>query len=205
MARIDFDTRNIGKNIADDAEFELPANIHAAPGQTLSLPQRYGINKGESPPIIFDRFPGWTDADARTELERLWTEEEWPSRINQFLTKVTGVQTEAQNRMTSAAWRMEKALQVAEGDYTDAAVVAELAKKADCRAKSNAREAEIKEALLARKHPDYWPDDTKWDCELRLFASRGEISETHGPGATIQVLAKRAKDTFGITNPGSGL
>jgi hypothetical protein len=205
MARIDFDTRNIGKNIADDAEFELPAHAHAAPGQNLSLPERFGINKGENPPIIFDRFPGWTDADAKIELERLWTEEEWPSRINQFLTKVIGVQSEAQARMTSSAWRMERALQVAEGDYTDAAVVAELAKKADCRAKSNAREAEIKEALVARTHPDNWPDETRWDCELRLFASRGEISETHGVGATTQVLAKRAKDKYGITDPGSGL
>lgn len=205
MARIDFDTRNIGKNIADDAEFELPAEVHTAPGQNLSLPQRFGINKGENPPIIFDRFPGWTDADAKTELERLWTEEEWPSRISQFLTAVTAVQSEAQDRMVNSAWRMEKALQVAEGDYTDAAVVVELAKKADCRAKSNAREAEIKEALLAKKHPDYWPDPIRWDCELRLFASTGEISETHGSGATKDVLAKRAEDTFGVTDPGSGL
>jgi hypothetical protein len=205
MARIDFDTRNIGKNIADDAEFELPAHVHAATGQTLSLPQRYGINKGENPPIIFDRYPGWTDTDAKTELERLWTDDEWPSRIVQFLSAVASVQEEANYRMSESSWRMEKAMEVAEGDYTEAGLVAELAKKADCRAKSNAREAEIKVALLAKKHPDYWPDTKIWDCALGEYSGQGEISKLHGPGATKENLAKRVEDDFGVTDPGSGL
>lgn len=205
MARIDFDTKNIGKSIADDAEFELPKEVHAAPGQNLSLPQRFGINKSEDPPIIFDRFPGWTDADARTELERIWIEDVWPSRIAQFLSDCDHVKSEAGYRMDEARWRMEKALQLAGGDYTDPAVVAELALKADCRTQSNNREAEIKAALLARKHHDDWPDPVKWDCALGEFASPMEINELHGRGSTKETLAKRASEEFGVDDPGSGL
>jgi hypothetical protein len=205
MARINFDTKNIGMSIADDAEFELPAGVHAAQGQNLSLPQRYGINKGENPPIIFDRFPGWTDADARTELERLWTEDAWPNRINQFIMLCDQVKGEADYRMTESSWRMERAIQLAGGDYTDAVVVAELALKADCRAKSGAREELLKEALLARKHPDDWPDPTRWDCALGYYASTPDISELHGKGTTKETLAKRAEDDFGVTDPGSGI
>jgi hypothetical protein len=205
MARIDFDTKNIGKSIADDAEFELPAHVHAAPGQNLSLPQRFGINKGENPPIIFDRFPGWTDAVARTELERLWTDDAWPTRIALFIQACDSIKGEADYRMTESSWRMEKALQVAEGDYTDAAVVVELAKKADCRAKSGMRETKIKEALIARIHPDDWPDPQQWDCALGYYASVVSISELHGKGTTKENLTTRAEDEFGVTDPGSGL
>ena len=61
MAKIDFDTKNIGKQIHDDGEFDLPANLHSGVGQDLGLPSRFGINKSEDPIVIFDRFPGWTD------------------------------------------------------------------------------------------------------------------------------------------------
>ena len=67
MARIDFDTRNTGKQIHDAGEYEIPPELHQAEDQNLALPQRFGINKSENPPIIFDRFPGWSDADAKKE------------------------------------------------------------------------------------------------------------------------------------------
>jgi hypothetical protein len=205
MARIDFDTKNIGKNIANDAEFELPANIHAAPGQTLSLPQRYGINKGENPPIIFDRYPGWTDTDARTELEKLWTDDVWPARIQSYLHAAEAVKGEAAYRLSESIWEMDRALEVAEGDYTDAGVVTVMEKRADCRAKSNAREVKIKEALVARTHPDDWPDNLQWDCALGNYASVVEVEELHGIGTTKESLAAQAEDRYGITDPGSGL
>ena len=85
MAKIDFDTKNIGKQIHDDGEFELPANLHSGVGQDLTLPSRFGINKSEDPIIIFDRFPGWTDDAVKTELNRIWETDVWPGRVSQFL------------------------------------------------------------------------------------------------------------------------
>ena len=205
MARIDFDTRNTGKQIHDDGEYEIPAELHQADGQNLGLPQRFGINKSEDPPIIFDRFPGWSDADAKTEMERIWEQDEWPSRVAQFIQACEMVKSEANQRMQNAAWRLEKALSINENDYTHADVVAELAKRQDTRDKSNAREADIKTALLARKHPDEWPDSNKWDCALGAYAAIPEIKELHGHGTSKEVQLQHAKDAYSVEDPGSGL
>jgi len=205
MAKIDFDSRQIGKQIHDGGEYDIPANLHQNVDQTLSLPQRYGINKSENPPIIFDRFPGWSDDDAKTELERIWSEDEWPSRVSEFLQLAHMVKSEANQRMQNAAWRLEKALTINGNDYTHADVVAQLDKRADTRAKSNAREDEMKAALLARKHPDDWPDPVKWDCALGLDSSIPEVKALHGWGQSKEIVAKTAKDDYSIEDPGSGL
>ena len=205
MAKIDFDSRQIGKQIHEDGDYDLPANLHQNVDQTLSLPQRYGINKSEDPPIIFDRFPGWSDADAKTEMERIWSDDEWPSRMSEFIQTTEMIKSEANQRMQNADWRLERALTVNDNDYTHADVVAELDKRADTRAKSNARENEIKEALLARKHPDDWPDPVKWDCALGFYSAVPEVKELHGWGQSKELVSKFVKDKYGIEDPGTGL
>jgi len=205
MANIDFDSRNIGKKIHADGEFLIPADLHSMPGQDLTLPQRYGINKSENPPIIFDRFPGWTDVDALAELNRLWAEDEWPNRVSAFMTKVGEVKQEAAYRLDGAYWKYERAIERNGGDHTHADVVAEQAKRDDCRAKSGAREVELKEALLARSHPDDWPSVERWACDLKEFASHPDVSELTAAGKSKAQQLEDAKTHFGIEDPGSGL
>jgi len=131
MAKIDFDTKNIGKQIHDGGEFDLPANLHSGEGQDLTLPSRYGINKSEDPVIVFDRFPGWTDTAAQTELDRIWTDDIWPGRVSQFLAASEQIKAEANARFREAGWKLEKALDTAEGDWTHADVTAVLADRAE--------------------------------------------------------------------------
>lgn len=205
MARIDFDSRNLGKKIHDDGEYEIPPELHAGVGQDLSLPQRFGINKSENPPIIFDRFPGWSDSEVTEELDRIWKEDVWPTRVGTFMQEIGMIKQEAAYRLDGAYWLYERALERAKGDHTDADVVAEQEKRDDCRAKSGAREVELKEALMARTHPEDWPATDRWNCALGAFASNPDISELTAPGKSKTQILKDAKDQYGIEDPGSGL
>ena len=204
MAKIDFDTKNIGKQIHDDGEFDLPPHLHSGEGQDLTLPSRFGINKSEDPVIVFDRFPGWTDTAAQTELDRIWTDDIWPGRVSQFLAAAEQIKAEANARFREAGWKLEKALDTAEGDWTHADVTAVLADRAECRAKSGEHEVKIKEALLARKHPDDWPNTDGWTCPL--IDKTKPVQDGSDTAASIAATkAVRVKDEFGVEDPGSGL
>ena len=204
MAKIDFDTKNIGKQIHDDGEFDLPAHLHVGEGQDLSLPSRFGINKSEDPVIIFDRFPGWTDTAAQTELDRIWEGDIWPGRVSQFLAATEQIKAEANARFRESGWRLEKALDTAGGDYSHADVVAALADRAECRTKSGEHEQKIKDALVARKHPDDWPSPDAWTCPLadEYKPAQDGTDTTAGIAAT---KAARLESDWGVTDPGSGL
>ena len=204
MAKIDFDTKNIGKKIHDDGEFDLPAHLHSGEGQDLTLPSRYGINKSEDPVIIFDRYPGWTDAAAKTELDRVWAEDVWPSRISLFLAATEQIKAEANARFRESGWKLEKALDTAGGDWSHADVVAALADREACRTKSGEHEQKIKEALMARKHPDDWPSPNDWTCPLAdQHKPLQDGSDTAESIAATK--ADRAKNEWGVEDPGSGL
>ena len=204
MAKIDFDTKNIGKQIHDDGEFDLPAHLHSGEGQDLTLPSRYGINKSEDPVIVFDRFPGWTDDAAKAELDRIWTEDVWPSRVSQFLAATEQIKAEANARFRESGWKLEKALDTAEGDWTHADVTAALADRAECRTKSGEHEQKIKDALVARKHPDDWPAIDGWTCPLA--DQHKPVQDGSDTAAGIAATkASRVKADFDVDDPGSGL
>jgi len=204
MAKIDFDTKNIGKQIHDDGEFDLPANLHSGEGQDLSLPSRFGINKSENPPIIFDRYPQWTDAAVRIELDRIWEVDIWPGRVSQFLAASEQIKAEANARFRESGWQLEKALDLAAGDWTHEKVVAALADRASCRTKSGEHEQKIKDALVARKHPDDWPNPIDWACPLadEYKPAQDGTDTVEGIAAT---KATRIKLQFDVDDPGSGL
>jgi hypothetical protein len=204
MAKIDFDTKNIGKQIHDDGEFDLPAHLHSGEGQDLTLPSRFGINKSEDPVIIFDRFPNWTDAAVKIELERIWTYDVWPGRVSEFLGDTEQIKAEANARFREAGWKLEKALDTAAGDWTHDDVVAALADRAECRAKSGEHEQLIKDALVARKHPDDWPEPDAWICPL--MDKNKPVQDGSDTDAGIAATkAARVKADFGVEDPGSGL
>ena len=204
MAKIDFDTKNIGKQIHDDGEFDLPAHLHSGDGQDLTLPSRFGINKSEDPVIIFDRFPGWTDDAVKTELNRIWETDVWPGRVSQFLAAAEQIKAECSARFRESGWKLEKALDTAAGDWTHADVVAALADRAECRAKSGEHEQLIKDALVARKHPDDWPGPQEWTCPLaENYKDVAAGSDTEAGIAATK--AARIKATYDVDDPGSGL
>jgi hypothetical protein len=204
MAKIDFDTKNIGKQIHDDGEFDLPANLHSGVGQDLGLPSRFGINKSEDPIVIFDRFPGWTDDTVKIELERMWTTDIWPGRVSQFLAATEQIKAEANARFREGGWKLEKALDIAAGDWTHDDVVAALADRAECRAKSGEHEEAIKTALVARKHPDDWPSPSDWSCPLMdTFKAPDMGADTES--AIAATKAERLKAEFDVDDPGPGL
>lgn len=204
MAKIDFDTKNIGKQIHDDGEFDLPANLHSGEGQDLTLPSRYGINKSEDPVIVFDRFPGWTDAAAKAELDRIWETDVWPSRVSQFLAATEQIKAEANARFRERGWKLEKALDTAGGDYSHADVVAALADREATRTKSGEHEELMKAALLARKHPDDWPSPDDWTCPLA--DPNKPVQDGSDTAASIAATkAERVKNDWGVEDPGSGL
>ena len=204
MANIDFDTKNIGKQIHDDGEFELPAHLHSGEGQDLALPSRFGINKSEDPVIVFDRFPGWTDAAVKTELDRIWTYDIWPQRVSQFIGATEQIKAEANARFREAGWKLEKALDLAAGDWTHDGVVAALADRAETRKNSGEHEDAIKTALLARKHPDDWPQPADWLCPL--VDKNKPVQDGSDTDASIAATkAIRVKTEFGVEDPGSGL
>ena len=204
MAKIDFDSKNIGIKIHDDGEFDLPAALHALPGQDLSLPQRYSINKSEAPNIIFDRYPGWTDDDVKTELERVWTEDEWPGRVSHYISQIRMVKQAARDALAETDWKMSKALERADGDYTHADVQAVITGREEIRAASNDQEAKIKADLLARKHPDEWPEPQDWSVSIMdndfVQSTTNVTQQAHNAS-----ILERAKTQFGVEDPGSGL
>ena len=203
MARIDFNTQNIGKQIHDDGSYELPEVVISDPA--LSVPERFGLNVEESPPIVFDRYPGLSDSQANAELDREWKEQRWPFLCSEFIQALHGVKMEAKQRLDEAQWRLQKALDQAAGDYTDAKVVAELAKRQDVRDKSNARELEITNAFKARKDPQSWPDQKNWVSELMAQSSEQQVLIQWGNAqhsVTAEYAPTQVKATFDIDDPG---
>ena len=204
MAKIDFNSRNIGSKIHDDGEFMIPENVISDPA--LGVPERFGINRFEDPPLVYDRFPGMTDAEVTTELDRQWNEQDWPYRVAQYYEKCDQVNQEAGARIENSAWRLERALDRASGDYTDADVVAELAKKEDIRVKSSEVTAKLKTDLLNRVHPDEWPSPTVWASEHTRYSNDPEVARAFGDGPTGGMSPEQyvtyAETSEGITNPG---
>lgn len=203
MARIDFNTKNIGKQIHDDGDYEIPERIISDPA--LGLPERFGLNPSESPAIVFDRFPGLTDTQVAAELDREWNEQTWPENCSEFLSALNGVKQEAKDRLDGCQWRLDRALELNNGDYTHADVVAEITKRNDIRAKSGEREELIKAAFLARKDPQEWPDQKNWTSEYMTYSSANQdwIQEGNASYATpLNVGPSTVKEKFDIDNPG---
>ena len=180
MAKIDFNTRNLGVKIHDAGEYTIPET--AITDKALSVPERFGINKFEDPPIIYDRFPGMTDEQVKAELDRQWQDEVWPQRVSMYYQAMQKIKNEARQRLEGADWRYNRALEDAQGDYTDAKVVAEAAKRKDVRDKSSAVEEATKTALLARKDPDDWPDKDVWASEYAEHSTNAEVTRSIGKG-----------------------
>lgn len=202
MAKIDFNTRNLGVKIHDAGEYTIPEN--AITDKALSVPERFGINMFEDPPIVYDRFPGMTDEQVKAELDRQWTEEVWPRRVAMYYQHMQHIKNEAGERLSGAQWRYDRALEAAKGDYDDAKVVAEAAKRQDVRDKSTALEASTKAALLARTDPDDWPDKDIWLSEYAEHSTNAEVTRSLGKGyigLSDKQFVDQAKDD-GINDPG---
>ncbi len=203
MARIDFTTKNIGKKIHDDGDYEIPEVVVSDPA--LGVPERFGLNIQESPPIVFDRFPGMSDSAVTAELDRQWNEEQWPHLCSEYLQAIYGVKMEANDRLEESKWRLDRALEEAKGDWSDPKVEAELAKRKEVRDNSNAREAEIKAALLARKDKEAWPDEKNWLSDLMTFSTHRTRHIGVGQASSsvpADYAAHHAKTEYGIENPG---
>ena len=203
MAKIDFNTSNIGIKIHDDGEYEIPEHIISDPA--LSVPDRFGLNADETPHIVFDRFPGLTDTQVETELDKIWNEQEWPELCAEFASAIAGIKNEAATRLEHSKWRLDKALEQAGGDWSDAKVVKILADREDVRVKSNAQEELLKAAFIARKPTFLWPSQHAWTSAI-MDTSEGSAKDYEsgyvGTGVPTAYSANHVKQVYGIDNPG---
>ena len=125
-------------------------------------------------------------------------------QMRDHLAATEQIKAEANARFRESGWKLEKALDLAAGDWTHEKVVAALAERAECRTKSGAHEQLIKDALVARKHPDDWPDPVSWACPLA-----DEYKPAQDGTDTVEGIAAdnatRIKVQFDVDDPGSGL
>jgi hypothetical protein len=124
--------------------------------------------------------------------------------VSQFLSATEQIKAEALARFREAGWKLEKALDIASGDWTHDGVVAALADRAETRAKSGEHQESIKTALLTRKHPDDWPGPEDWTCPL-LDKTKPVQAGADTDAGIAETKAVRVKADFGVEDPGSGL
>tara|TARA_B000000609_G_C24131138_1_gene325457 strand:- start:201 stop:821 length:621 start_codon:yes stop_codon:yes gene_type:complete len=203
MAKIDFNSKNEGVKIHDDGDYVIPENVISDP--KLSVPERFGLNTFENPKIVFDRFPGMSDAQVLTELDRLWKEDVWPRRLALYYQRRDQVNAEAFTRLENGKWELERALDQASGDYSDAKVVAVLADRQDVRDKSSEVITKLKADLLARKDPDDWTNFEIWDSAYVEHSGNVTVHAALGKGfvgLSDAQLMEKAKTIHDIEDPG---
>lgn len=188
MARIDFNTKRIGKKIHDDGEYAIPDELAA--GSDLGVPERFALNTGEDPHLVYDRYPGWTDSQVTTELDRIWSEEKWPELLQQYYHAVRAIKQEAGTILQNHAWMKEKISEQYGVDSDEYRAL--LADREDVRVKSNEQEAKIKAALMAGKHETEWPSDRIWDNALSKWSDTGYISAQTNPSSSADAAAAEA-------------
>tara|TARA_A100001037_G_C15132081_1_gene629200 strand:+ start:1394 stop:2002 length:609 start_codon:yes stop_codon:yes gene_type:complete len=196
MAKIDFNTKRIGKKIHDEGEYTIPDEL--ATGSDLTVPERFALNVGEDPHLVYDRYPGWTDEQVTAELDRIWDEEKWPELLQHYYTCIRNVKREAGTILLNSAWMKEKIGEKYGLDSDE--YKAHLADREDVRVKSNEQEAKIKAALEAGQFETEWPSDMIWDNALSKWSDSGYINAQSDPGSSADA-AKVQADTDGITKP----
>lgn len=195
MAKIDFNTKQVGTKIHDDGEYDLPDSVKG----DSELPERFCLNLGETPPIVFDRYPGFSDAEVTKELDRIWNEEKWPQNIHMYYKECRMIKQEAGTILENSAWLKEKTAEKYGIDSDEYKAV--LADRQDVRDKSNAQEEKLKAALLARKDPIDWPDSKNWDNKLKQYSNESMAAGIQEAEQNEETAVAYGKAN-GIENPG---